>query len=67
MDSNNFGLISLSTEEMQEVNGGSAFWNDFWTGVLNDLTTYWWPWAGEPRVSATPRRSSPRALRACAA
>ena len=47
MDSNNFGLISLSTEEMQEVNGGSAFWNDFWTGVLNDLTTYVDPWAGD--------------------
>ncbi len=46
MDSSNSGLIALSAEEMQAVNGGS-FWEDFWTGVLNTLTTYVWPWADD--------------------
>jgi hypothetical protein len=41
MDSNNFGLTSLSIEEMQAVDGGdSAFWNDFWDGVLVDLQDF---------------------------
>ncbi|HET6764585.1 MAG TPA: hypothetical protein VFH27_12965 [Longimicrobiaceae bacterium] len=31
-------LTSLTQSEMETVNGGSsAFWNDFWDGVLVDL------------------------------
>jgi hypothetical protein len=40
MTTNLSALTTLSHDEMCGVNGGSAFWNDFWDGVLDDLIDF---------------------------